>query len=133
MSRVRGRDTGPEWVVRRIAHNLGYRYRLHVSELPGKPDLVFPRFRKIVFVNGCFWHRHNCRQGRSFPKTNRKFWKSKFEENRRRDKRARAQLRRLGWGIHVVWQCQCVDKSMVAGKLERFLHDKLRIGNSLTR
>ena len=121
MSRVRGKDTGPEWMVRRIAHNLGYRYRLHVSKLPGKPDLVFPRLRKVIFVNGCFWHRHDCRQGRSFPKTNMEFWSAKFQENRKRDKNKREQLKRLGWDVLVLWECQCRKEHLLIGKLERFL------------
>jgi DNA mismatch endonuclease (patch repair protein) len=124
MSRIRAKDTRPEYAVRKIAHSLGYRYRLHVKELPGTPDLVFRRFRKVVFVNGCFWHRHNCRQGRSFPKTNREFWTTKFQENRKRDKKKRAELRRLGWDVLVLWQCQCCEESVMADKLERFLQDK---------
>ena len=106
MSAVRGRDTKPEMVVRRTVHALGYRYRLHRRDLPGCPDLVFAGRRKVIFVHGCFWHRHNCSKGRSVPSTRRAFWLGKLEENRERDKRNRRKLAELGWKSMVVWECQ---------------------------
>src|SRR5258706_12705852 len=106
MGSVKSRHTGPELAVRRLLHGLGYRYSLHDSRLPGTPDLVFRKRKKIILVHGCFWHRHSCRQGRSSPKTRAEFWKSKFEGNKLRDRRIRAQLRRGGWGVLVVWSCQ---------------------------
>ncbi len=106
MQRVKGRNTPPEMVVRRACHALGYRYRLHRSDLPGKPDLVFPGRGKVVFVHGCFWHRHRCPSGRSCPATRREYWTAKFDRNRRRDQRVRRRLNRQGWGVMVVWECQ---------------------------
>lgn len=107
MSRVRGRDTGPEMVVRRLVHGMGYRYRLHRRDLPGMPDIVFPRRKKAIFVHGCFWHRHpdpGCKLAR-LPKSRLEFWAPKLEGNRRRDERNQAALRELGWGVLVVWEC----------------------------
>ena len=121
MSRIRAKDTAPEWTVRRTVHKLGFRYRLHVSSLPGKPDLVFPRMHKVIFVNGCFWHRHNCAQGKSVPKTNAEYWESKFAENHKRDIRARTRLRRLGWRVLVIWQCNCRNDEKLRKILEKFL------------
>ena len=105
MSRIRGAHTKPEMVVRRLVHGMGYRYRLHVRNLPGRPDLVFPGRRKVVFVHGCFWHRHSCRRGQSVPST-RTAWLDKLESNRRRDRRVRRKLRKLGWAVLVIWECQ---------------------------
>ena len=109
MSRIRGRDTKPEMVVRRLVHGLGFRYRLHVSALPGKPDLVFPSRHKIIFVHGCYWHRHKCRFGRVVPSTNKEFWLNKFNRNIECDRRAMKLLKKKGWDVLVIWECQ-VDK-----------------------
>jgi DNA mismatch endonuclease (patch repair protein) len=106
MAAVRSTNTGPELVVRRIAHRLGYRYRLHVRGLPGTPDLVFPRLRKVIFVSGCFWHMHHCRRGRRMPRHNRAYWSAKLDRNRRRDIAARRALRRRGWDVLLIWECQ---------------------------
>lgn len=106
MSRIHGRDTKPELNVRRMLHALGYRYRLHVTSLPGKPDLVFPARRKIILVHGCYWHRHNCRWGRVRAHTNADFWDSKLKENTRRDARICKRLRDQGWQVVVAWECQ---------------------------
>ncbi len=124
MSRIRGKDTNPEMVVRRLIHSLGYRYRLHVRTLPGCPDLVFPSRRKVVFVHGCFWHRHSCRKGRSVPGTRTAFWETKLESNRKRDRRFRRKLRRQGWQVLVVWECQ--TKPAKADKLVKRLDQFLR-------
>ena len=106
MRRVRGKDTGPEWVVRRMVHGMGFRYRLHVGVLPGNPDLVFPARSKVIFVHGCFWHGHRCRAGLSRPSSNRRYWMPKLERNKQRDRANRARLRCLGWKVLVLWECQ---------------------------
>ena len=106
MSRVRAGDTKPEIVVRRLLHSLGYRFRLHRPDLPGHPDIVLPGRRKIIFVHGCFWHRHpRCRKATT-PATRRDFWALKFRQNIGRDKRQQRELRRMGWDVLVVWECE---------------------------
>jgi DNA mismatch endonuclease (patch repair protein) len=106
MAAVKSKDTSPEMIVRRIVHGLGFRYRLHVKELPGTPDLVSPRLKKfIIIVNGCFWHRHTCGACR-IPAARRAYWVRKIDRNAARDRRTRAALRRLGWRVLVVWECQ---------------------------
>lgn len=106
MRRIRKKDTGPEMTVRRIAHGLGYRYRLHRRDLPGTPDLVFPNRRKVIFVHGCFWHQHDCRLGCKQPTTNQDYWLPKLRRNVERDAIASAKLREAGWQILVIWECQ---------------------------
>lgn len=106
MSRVRGRDTKPELIVRKMLHAIGYRYRLHVASLLGTPDLVFPSRHKVVFIHGCYWHRHNCRRGRVRAGTNPEFWGEKLKGNVLRDRRVCRGLRNLGWEVLVVWECQ---------------------------
>ena len=105
MSRIRGKDTQPELALRRVLHRLGLRYRLHGAGLPGKPDLVFPRYKTVVFVHGCFWHRHPGCKIATTPKSNTQFWKEKFEKNILRDARATIELQALGWRVLVVWEC----------------------------
>src|SRR4051812_6338324 len=117
MSAVRSKDTKPEWTVRRIVFSLGYRYRLHQANPPGKPDVVFSRKRKAIFVHGCFWHRHCCKKGLSVPSKNREFWQKKLGENVKRDERVQAELRRLGWTILVVWECQTTSERDLSAKL----------------
>lgn len=121
MSRIRGKDTAPEMVVRRLAHALGFRYRLHGKTLPGKPDLVFAGRRKVIFVHGCFWHRHTCRMGRREPKTRQDYWTPKRARNAARDQRSRRALRRMGWSVLVVWECQTRDTRKLAARLREFL------------
>lgn len=121
MSRIRGKDTKPEMIVRRTAHALGVRFRLHRRDLPGTPDLVFPKLRAVVFVHGCFWHMHRCRLGRVVAKTNAKFWAEKRRANVARDARNRRSLRRLGWRTLVVWECQTRDADMLSRRLRAFL------------
>jgi len=106
MSRVRSKDTKPEWRIRSLLHRAGYRYRLHAKGLPGKPDLVFASRKKVVFVHGCFWHRHHCKLGNRMPKSRIEFWRLKLDANKKRDSRNRKQLEREGWSIMVVWECQ---------------------------
>lgn len=108
MARIRSKNTKPEMVVRRALHRLGYRYRLHCSGLPGRPDIVFPRKRKVIFIHGCFWHRHPSCSKAYVPKTRQNFWEAKFEENVERDKRAIDELRGDGWSVFVVWECELV-------------------------
>lgn len=105
MSRIKGRDTQPEMRVRRLLHGMGFRYRLHVSGLPGKPDLVFPRARAVLFVHGCFWHMHRCKYGKPAPATNKTFWAEKRRSNVDRDKRNRRLLKKDGWKVFEVWEC----------------------------
>ena len=106
MRAVKSRDTKPEWIVRRLVHALGYRYRLHLSSLPGKPDLTFSSRRKIVFVHGCFWHGHDCARGARAPATNSEFWVTKISRNRNRDCTNIATLERGGWAVLTVWECE---------------------------
>jgi DNA mismatch endonuclease (patch repair protein) len=114
MSRVRQRDTSAEIAVRSALHRLGYRFRLHRRDLPGSPDIVMPRHRTVIFVHGCFWHRHaGCRRTTS-PKTNTAFWLAKFAANVERDARKGAELEALGWRVIVIWECETKD----AGRLE---------------
>ncbi len=129
MSLIRNRDTMPELVVRRLVHRLGFRYRLHRSDLPGKPDLVFSKRRKVVFVHGCFWHRHpDCSLAR-LPKSRLGFWVPKLEKNRERDERNQAELQRTGWEILVVWECELRDREALEARIIDFLNgDKLEIG-----
>ncbi|MEQ1712517.1 MAG: very short patch repair endonuclease [Hyphomicrobium sp.] len=122
MARVRGRDTMPERIVRSAAHRMGYRFRLHVGGLPGCPDLVFPSKHKIIFVHGCFWHRHACKRG-SLPASNIEFWREKLERNRNRDREALQALRRSGWRVLVVWECETRDSGRLNRRLSAFLSD----------
>lgn len=121
MARVRGRNTGPERTVRSVLFSLGYRFRLHVAGLPGRPDIVLRSRRCVIFVHGCFWHRHACRNGHRMPKSRVAFWRAKLEGNAERDKRTRARLRRLGWRVLVVWECQLRDVDKLASRLSAFL------------
>lgn len=121
MSRVKAKDTKPELRVRRSAHGLGYRYRLHRRDLPGSPDLVFPGRRKALFVHGCFWHRHQGCRKTTMPKTRAKFWQRKFDDNVRRDERVIAALRELGWDVLVVWECETSDEDLLRRTLIEFL------------
>lgn len=106
MSGIRGRDTQPEVIVRKYLHSQGLRYRIAPKSLPGKPDIVFPKHRAVVFVHGCFWHRHSRCRFAAIPSSNAKFWKSKFSENVVRDARVRRMLRAMGWRVLVIWECQ---------------------------
>jgi DNA mismatch endonuclease (patch repair protein) len=126
MSRVRSRDTGPEWKVRRLVHGLGYRYRLHCKELPGTPDLVFPARRKVIFVHGCFWHRHpdpRCKLAR-LPKSRLDFWKPKLEGNRARDIEKQEELMSCGWSVLVLWECELADTSGLEEKINNYLEER---------
>ncbi len=120
MRRIRKTDTQPEMIVRRMVHAMGYRYRLHQSKLPGNPDIVLPRHRKVIFVHGCFWHRHDCPDGRKLPRSKLEYWGPKLERNRHRDEINSARLRELGWDVLVVWECQTKKVSTIKC-VQRFL------------
>ena len=123
MQAVRSKDTKPERVVRRLLHGLGYRYRLHRSDLPGKPDLVFPGRKKAIFVHGCFWHAHGCRHGQP-PKSRLDYWLPKLERNRERDAEKLAILESLHWSVLTVWQCEIGDSDALTARLCAFLEDE---------
>lgn len=121
MRAVKGADTAPELAVRRQVHGMGYRFRLHRKELPGKPDLTFPRLRKVVFVHGCFWHGHDCARGARVPVQNREYWTRKVARNMERDRKTQAALESLGWKSLVVWECEIKDQDRMRRVLRRFL------------
>ncbi|HVI28816.1 very short patch repair endonuclease [Hansschlegelia sp.] len=121
MRAVKGRDTGPEMLVRRLAHALGYRFRLHRKDLPGNPDLVFPARRKAIFVHGCFWHGHDCARGARMPKANAAYWSAKIARNVARDARVLAELRALGWDPLVLWECELKDRAGLPVRLRQHL------------
>ncbi len=119
MSRIAGRDTKPEMVVRKLLHAAGFRYRLHVKELPGKPDLVFPKARLVLFVHGCFWHMHACKYGKPAPANNRDFWAVKRAGNVERDVRHRAALEAAGWRVAEIWECETKDAGLLEAAVVR--------------
>ncbi len=121
MSRIRGKDTKPELLVRSMVHRMGFRYRLHRKDLPGKPDMVFPRHKKIIFVHGCFWHMHNCRFGRVKPATNAEYCHATRPATRLRDRRNIRGLRRLCWDVLIVCECQPRNPDRLKHRLENFL------------
>ena len=121
MARIQGRNTKPEMRVRSLLHRLGYRFRLHRAKLPGSPDIVLPCHRAVIFVHGCFWHRHAGCRGASNPKTRPEFWGAKFEANVRRDRNAVEALEGLGWRVLVLWECESKDVIVVAKAIQDFL------------
>jgi len=136
MSRVRSFDTRPELEVRRLVHRLGYRFRLHRRTLPGTPDLVFPCLRAVIFVHGCFWHRHAGCSKASTPATRPDFWAKKFETNQRRDEKVKQALLSDGWNVEVIWECEVRDKNALSRRLTAFLQPlkatvKIRKGASI--
>lgn len=124
MRRVRGKDTGPEMIVRRMAHGMGFRYALHRADLPGNPDLVFPSRKKVIFVHGCFWHGHSCRSGRNRPGSNQAYWIPKLDRNKARDARNRALLRSMGWKVLTLWECRLKDEERLRNQLTKFLSEE---------
>lgn len=128
MARIRGIDTKPELFVRRLAHRMGFRFRLHRRDLPGTPDLVFPRLRSVIFVHGCFWHGHAC--GWKAPsKTRIDYWRTKIVRNQARDKRVLAEIARLGWQSLVIWECETRRPELLEQRLRRFLIRRRRNWN----
>ena len=124
MARVRSKDTKPEWTVRKLVHGLGFRYRLHRKNLPGHPDLVFASRKKVIFIHGCFWHRHGVRCHLTrMPKSRLDFWKPKLEENRRRDEKTCRKLRSCGWKVLTVWECQISRTEALKARIIKFLGD----------
>lgn len=126
MGRVRGKHTKPEKLVRQLVHGMGFRFRLHSRKLPGCPDLVFPSKKKVIFIHGCFWHRHNatCSLTR-MPKSRLEFWVPKLEGNKSRDRKNRAQLKRLGWRVLVLWECQLSDRDSIVNRIQGFLANEI--------
>ncbi len=126
MALIRGRDTKPEIIVRRMLHAMGYRYRLHAKDLPGRPDIVFRSRRKAILVHGCFWHRHPdpaCKLAR-MPKSRVQFWERKLEGNRERDAANEARLKEMGWKVLTVWECELRDLEQLGNKLSSFIGKK---------
>ncbi|MDP2600033.1 MAG: very short patch repair endonuclease [Deltaproteobacteria bacterium] len=124
MSRVKGRDTKPEILVRSFIFRMGFRFRLHRRGLPGTPDIVLPRHGKIIFVHGCFWHGHKRCPRSKRPTSNENFWNNKLDENIKRDKGYRRELRQMSWKVLTVWECETKSPEKLLRKLERFLHDE---------
>lgn len=129
MGRIRGRNTGPEIAVRRLLHAMGYRFRLHARDLPGRPDIVFRSRRAALFVHGCFWHRHDCDLAYT-PKTRREFWQRKFDGNVRRDKRIKSELEAAGWRVIIAWECQLDNSAGLANRLAKCLGPPGRVRES---
>jgi DNA mismatch endonuclease (patch repair protein) len=128
MSRIGRKDTAPEIRVRRLLHALGFRFRLHRSDLPGKPDIVLPRHNKIFLVHGCFWHSHEGCPRAALPTTNPEFWRAKIEKNVTRDRRVCDELRDLGWSVLVLWQCELTSIETLTDRLLKFLGGTGRSG-----
>ena|ERR1700722_8801243 len=127
MALVKGKNTQPEMIVRRMVHSMGYRYRLHGKLLPGRPDIVFASRKKVIFVHGCFWHRHSalsCKLAR-LPKSKLQFWLSKLNANQARDQKSRIQLRGLGWKSLVIWECQLKRRAFIERKIRSFLDHEI--------
>lgn len=121
MRRVRGKDTGPEKKLRSALHKMGYRFRLHRADLPGRPDILFPSRKKAIFMHGCFWHGHDCARGARMPKANADYWRAKIAGNVARDERSRAALEQAGWRVATVWECELKDMEKVGRRLRKFL------------
>ncbi|WGG50744.1 very short patch repair endonuclease [Rugamonas sp. DEMB1] len=129
MSKIRGKNTRPELIVRKLVYAAGYRYRLHVRKLPGSPDLVFAGRKKVIFVHGCFWHLHeNCRFSH-IPKSRVEFWRAKLNGNKLRDARTTDSLRLIGWGVLVVWECELHDLAAVLHRISGFLDSSFDVGD----
>jgi DNA mismatch endonuclease (patch repair protein) len=122
MRNVRSKNTRPEMVVRKLIHSMGFRFRLHRTDLPGKPDIVFPRFRSVIFVHGCFWHRHKGCASTRTPKTRVKFWESKFKSNELRDQIAKHLLGQLNWRVMTIWECEIANTQKLVKQIYKFLN-----------
>lgn len=126
MRAIKSKNTKPEMTVRRMVHGMGYRFRLHLKDLPGSPDLVFPSRMKVVWVHGCFWHGHNCKRGARQPKTNVKYWSAKIERNMQRDSNSVEILKRMGWSSLVIWECTLKFPEVVKLEIRAFLSETKR-------
>ncbi len=123
MSRVKNKNTKPEVQVRSMLHRMGYRFRLHSPELPGEPDVVLPKYHKVIFVHGCFWHSHNCPRGKR-PSSRTEFWSAKLSANVERDRMNREALIKRGWQVLIVWECELNDENSVSKKLRCFIESE---------
>ena len=123
MSNIKSKNTKPELVVRRLIFHMGYRYRLHRKDLPGKPDITFAKMKKVIFIHGCFWHKHDCPKGQSKPKTNSDFWGKKRVTNIERDKKNIQELRSMGWQVLVIWECWISNLENCSELISNFLTD----------
>jgi len=121
MSRIRGSNTKPELRVRSLLHKMGYRFRIHRKDLPGRPDIVLPKYKTVIFVHGCFWHRHKDCKLANFPKSNTIFWNKKFNATQERDRLNQAKLNELGWKVLIVWECELSDSNNLKEILLKFL------------
>lgn len=121
MAGIRGRDTKPERQIRGALHNLGFRFRLQTKKVPGRPDLVLPKYHTAIFVHGCFWHGHDCARGARVPKANRDYWLAKVARNRARDAKAREALQAAGWRPETIWECELKDRAALEARLEALL------------
>jgi DNA mismatch endonuclease, patch repair protein len=121
MSHNKSKGTSPELFIRKLISSQRYRYSSHRKDLPGCPDIVFPKRKKVIFINGCFWHRHTCKKGRSMPATRKKFWHQKFKRTIERDKRNKNELKKLGWKILIIWECQIKKPAKITDKIISFL------------
>lgn len=121
MRRIRAKNTSPELIVRSLIHNMGYRFRLYKKDLPGKPDIVLPKYKVVIFVHGCFWHRHKGCPRCTTPKSNVSYWNKKFNRNIERDREARKELKRSGWKTVIIWECETKNKKTVLRKINSVL------------
>ena len=121
MAGIKGKDTKPELLIRKLLFAKGFRYRLHVKDLPGKPDLVFPRYRAVVFIHGCFWHRHGRCPLTRWPKSKLEFWKPKLEANKKRDRKNLSKLHSMHWEVLVIWECEIRNRDSLIQRLRTFL------------
>lgn len=121
MSRIRSKNTKPELFVRSLLHKMGFRFRLHSKKLPGNPDICLPKYKTVIFVHGCYWHRHVCHKGRSKPLSNVGTWKLKFNRTVKRDKKNKKALENLGWRVITVWQCELSDQDKIRRMLQKAL------------
>lgn len=125
MRRVRSENTKPELVVRKLLTELGYHYRLHPKDIPGKPDIAFKGRKKAIFVHGCFWHRHNCKRGARVPKTNQAYWIKKIKGNVARDTKVLEEINSLGWSVLIVWECETHQQAALKNKIMRFMSENV--------
>jgi DNA mismatch endonuclease (patch repair protein) len=122
MSRIKGKNTKPEMIVRKMMHERGYRFRLHCKDLPGCPDIVLPKYRTVIFVHGCYWHRHKGCRLAYIPKSRVAFWTDKFSGNVERDRKHKAKLKKLGWNVGVIWECETQDRDILYGCIKEIMN-----------